>query len=151
MEEKKKRKDIHCKMCKHVLSYKGNTILNLQLSKKLRNTFVLISVVTISHFFGGKNMKKIFPFYQRLLVNTFVSLQHQYLDRDTSIRLSASLKVHYRHKLLRNVLMAMESGNQLKIAVLDAMQWLKIAWDKVTPSTTESCFHHCSFTRATHY
>ena len=66
LEEKKKRKDIHCKMCKHVLLYKGNTILNLKHSKKLRNTFVLIPVVTISHFFGGKNMKKIFLFLSKI-------------------------------------------------------------------------------------
>ena len=46
-----------------------------------------------------------------------------------------SLKVHYYYQLLKNVLQAMDSGVELKISVLDAMQWLKIAWEKVTSTT----------------
>ena len=56
-----------------------------------------------------------------------------------------SLKVYYRHQLLRNCLAAMENGKQLKITVLDAMQWLKIAWDRVTSETIKNCFRHCGF------
>eukprot|EP00731_Ephydatia_muelleri_P031162 Em0022g676a len=60
-----------------------------------------------------------------------------------------SLKVHYRHQLLKKVVQSMDSGVELKITVLDAMQWLKFAWDKVTPETIKNCFHHCNFNLGT--
>ena len=59
------------------------------------------------------------------------------------------LKVHYRHQLLMKTVTAMDSGKDLKITVLDAMQWMKVAWDKVTPTTVANCFRHCSFKIAT--
>ena len=43
----------------------------------------------------------------------------------------------------------MDSDVELKITVLDAMQWLKFAWDKVTPETIKNCFHHCNFNLGT--
>ena len=51
-----------------------------------------------------------------------------------------SLKVHYHHQLLRSCLVAMENGKKLKITILDAMQWLKIAWDRVNSATIKN---HC--------
>lgn len=33
----------------------------------------------------------------------------------------------------------------MKISVLDAMQWLKIAWDEVTSTTIRNCFQHAGF------
>ena len=39
----------------------------------------------------------------------------------------------------------MDSGVELKISVLDAMQRLKIVWEKVTSTTIVNCFHHCNF------
>ena len=39
----------------------------------------------------------------------------------------------------------MDAGVELKISVLDAMQWLKLAWDRVTPDTIRNCFAHCKF------
>ena len=56
-----------------------------------------------------------------------------------------SLKVHYRHQLVKRLLLSMESGEDLKISMLDAMQWLKIAWDKVTAEIIRNCFQHCNF------
>ena len=38
-----------------------------------------------------------------------------------------SLKVYYCHQLLKK---AVDTGDELKITVLDAMQWLKIAWER---------------------
>ena len=56
-----------------------------------------------------------------------------------------SLKVHYRHQLVKKLLFSMEAGKELKVSVLDAMQWLKVAWDNVTIETIQNCFQHCSF------
>ena len=56
-----------------------------------------------------------------------------------------NLKVHYRHQLMRRALWCMENDRAPTVNVLDAMQWLKVAWDKVTPSTIQNCFRHCGF------
>ena len=56
-----------------------------------------------------------------------------------------SLKVHYRHQLVKKLLFSMEAGKELKVSVLDAMQCLKVAWDNVTIETIQNCFQHCSF------
>ena len=56
-----------------------------------------------------------------------------------------SLKVHYRHQLVKKLLFSIEAGKELKVSVLDAMQWLKVAWDNVTIETIQNCFQHCSF------
>ena len=56
-----------------------------------------------------------------------------------------SLKIHYRHQLVKKLLSSMDVKEELKITVLDAMQWLKVSWDKVTATTIQNCFHHCSF------
>ena len=56
-----------------------------------------------------------------------------------------SLKVQYRHQLVKKLLSSMDAKEELKITVLDAMQWLKVSWEKVTATTIQNCFHHCSF------
>ena len=56
-----------------------------------------------------------------------------------------SLKVHYRYQLLQKLLLAMDNVDDIKISVLDAMQWLQYAWDQVTPTTIQNCFHHVGF------
>ena len=38
-----------------------------------------------------------------------------------------------------------EEGQELKVSVLDAIEWLKIAWDEVTSTTIQKCFHHVGF------
>ena len=82
----------------------------------------------------------------------FTNINIKFLPSNTTSKLQPcdqgiiqSLKVHYRHQLLRATLQTMENGNQHRITVLDAMQWLKIAWDKVTSTTIMNCFRHCSF------
>lgn len=42
-------------------------------------------------------------------------------------------------------LLAIEDGEEMKISVLDAMQWLKIAWDDVTSTTIQNFFQRASF------
>ena len=56
-----------------------------------------------------------------------------------------SLKVHYRFQLLQKLLIAMDSNDDIKISVLDAMQWLQYAWNEVTPRTIQNCFRHVGF------
>ena len=82
----------------------------------------------------------------------FTNINIKFLPPNTTSKLQPcdqgiiqSLKVHYRHQLLRATLQTMENGNQHRITVLDAMQWLKFAWDKVTSTTIMNCFRHCSF------
>ena len=40
----------------------------------------------------------------------------------------------------------MEYCKELKVSVLNAIQWLKIAWNRVSSVTIQHCFQHCSFT-----
>ena len=39
----------------------------------------------------------------------------------------------------------MDNSVELKLSILDAMQWLRIAWQKVTSTTIINCFHLCNF------
>ena len=55
-----------------------------------------------------------------------------------------SLKVHYRYKLVQKMLAALDGGD-FKITVLDAMLWLKYAWNNVTETTICNCFRHVGF------
>ena len=43
------------------------------------------------------------------------------------------------------MLVAMDSQDNLKISILDAMKWLKQSWSEVTEATIKKCFKHCSF------
>ena len=56
-----------------------------------------------------------------------------------------SLEVYYQYQLLQKLLVAMDNGDDVKISVLDAMQWLRYAWDQVTPTTIQNCFYHVGF------
>ena len=56
-----------------------------------------------------------------------------------------SLKEHCHYYLLKKISDSMEADKELKVTVLDAMQWLNVARDEVTPITIQNCFHHCSF------
>lgn len=76
----------------------------------------------------------------------------QFLPPNTTAKLQPcdqgiiqSLKVHYKHKLVRNLLVAVDSQERLKITVLDAMKWLKQAWNEVSETTIRNSFRHCSF------
>ena len=55
------------------------------------------------------------------------------------------MKAHYRQRLVKKLILSVEAGIELKISVLDAMHWLRCAWDNVTPTTIRNCFFHCNF------
>ena len=78
----------------------------------------------------------------------------KFLPSNTTARLQPcdqgiiqSLKVRYEYKLVQKLLVAMDSHEDLKISVLDAMKWLKQSWNEVTEATIKNCFKHCSFTQ----
>ena len=63
-------------------------------------------------------------------------------------------KMHYRKLLLRNVLFRMDeaacaSDLAKSVNILDAIMWLKSAWDSVKPTTIQKCFARCGFNKAT--
>ena len=57
-----------------------------------------------------------------------------------------NLKVHYRHILLQNMVVAIDNNELFSINVLDALRILHTAWDKVTKQTIANYFHHAGFT-----
>ena len=82
----------------------------------------------------------------------FSNITIKFLPPNTTSRLQPCdqgiiqcLKVHCRYQLVQKKLLAIDGEQELKISVLDAIQWLKIAWDEVTSSTIQNCFHHVSF------
>ena len=80
-----------------------------------------------------------------------------FLPRNTTSKLQPcdagiiqNLKMHYRKSLVRHVLFHMNdasSASELakKVNVLNAISWLKVAWDHVQPSTIQKCFSKCGF------
>ena len=61
-----------------------------------------------------------------------------------------NLKMDYRKQLLRHVLNRMDEATcpselAKKVNILDAILWLKNAWDAVDPTTIEKCFAKCGF------
>ena len=62
-------------------------------------------------------------------------------------------KMHYRKLLLCHVLFRMNEAScasdlAKSVNVLDAIMWLKTAWDNVKPTTIQKCFAKCGFTQA---
>lgn len=58
----------------------------------------------------------------------------------------ANLKVHYRKRLLRRRIAAIDSGNEFKFNLLDAVFILDNAWNNVTATTIGNCFRKAGFT-----
>ena len=63
-----------------------------------------------------------------------------------------AVKMQYRKQLLRHVLRKMEndetgtaSALSKSVTVLDAIMWLKVAWDALKASTVTKCFIKCGF------
>ncbi|XP_062511839.1 tigger transposable element-derived protein 6-like [Corticium candelabrum] len=61
-----------------------------------------------------------------------------------------TVKTHYRKQLLRHVLFHIDKASCVselakKVNVLDAIVWLRSAWDRVHPSTIRKCFAKCGF------
>ena len=65
-----------------------------------------------------------------------------------------SMKMHYRKQLLRRVLFHMDeeascaSDLAREVNLLDAIMWLKTAWDTVRPSTIRKHFAECGFVQS---
>ena len=66
-----------------------------------------------------------------------------------------AVKIAYRKKLLRHLLLKMDECNSASelvknINVLDAILWLKSSWESVQTSTITKCFLNCGFTSDDH-
>lgn len=57
-----------------------------------------------------------------------------------------NLKVHYRKRLLRRRIAAIDSKTDFKFNLLDAVFILNKAWQDVTSTTIGNCFHKAGFT-----
>lgn len=60
-----------------------------------------------------------------------------------------TLKLNYR-KMMRHVAAKLDEASKASdavrsINVLDAVQWVRNAWDKLQPSTISKCFANCGF------
>ena len=87
----------------------------------------------------------------------FSNIKLVFLPPNTTSRLQpcdagiiATLKAHYRKRLVRHVLAEMDTANTAtelskRVNVLDAIGWLWLAWCSVSPSTIVKCFAHCGF------
>ena len=51
-----------------------------------------------------------------------------------------NLKHHYRRFLIRKRLLAGDFEKEFKLDLLQALDWLKMSWDNVTPTTIKHCF-----------
>ena len=59
-----------------------------------------------------------------------------------------SFKIHYRSRLVRRILAAIERRNgNMKINILDAINLLYTAWREVTPTTIANCFRKAGFVK----
>lgn len=61
-----------------------------------------------------------------------------------------NFKVHYRRQLLKYTLSRIREGSSEtasviseSVSVLDAIRWIKQAWEDVSTKTITNCFHHC--------
>lgn len=57
-----------------------------------------------------------------------------------------NLKVHYRKRLLRRRIAAIDSDTEFKFNLLDAVFILDKAWDDVKAVTISNCFRKAGFT-----
>ena len=55
------------------------------------------------------------------------------------------LKHHYRRFLVRKRLLTVESETVFKLDLIQALEWLKMSWDKVIPTTIRHCYQHVRF------
>ena len=53
-----------------------------------------------------------------------------------------NLKHHYRQFLVRKRLLTVESETAFKLDLIQALEWLKMSWNKVTPTTIRHCYQH---------
>jgi hypothetical protein len=56
-----------------------------------------------------------------------------------------NFKVHYRRRLLKRMLMALDSMTEFTVSVRDAIDIADAAWNSVSATTIASCFRHVGF------
>jgi hypothetical protein len=56
-----------------------------------------------------------------------------------------NLKVHYRRFFLRRRIAAIDAKNNFDFNLLNSINLLKRAWDKVKPDTLKNCFRKAGF------
>ncbi|XP_063918645.1 tigger transposable element-derived protein 4-like [Zophobas morio] len=56
-----------------------------------------------------------------------------------------SLKSHYRKILLAQMIEAMDNGKTFSVSILDAVNFIHMAWQKVSKDTIANCFKHGGF------
>ena len=56
-----------------------------------------------------------------------------------------SLKALYRKKLLAKLISSLDKGEEFSVNVLDALHFLRAAWDDVTSTTVTNCFRKAGF------
>ena len=111
--------------------------LNNQMRLQNRSILLLVDNCTAHPEVNLSNVKIVF-----LPKNTTSHLQ----PCDAGI--IQAMKLHYRKRMLRNLILQMttvDSASDLakKITVLDAVYWVKQAWDQVEKSTIVACFSKC--------
>ena len=60
-------------------------------------------------------------------------------------RVIQSLKCQYRKRVIYTLLRAIETGNDIKINVYQALEMLQQAWGNVTSTIILNCFKHAGF------
>ena len=89
------------------------------------------------------------------LIGDYSNISIHYLPPSTTSVLQTmdqgiinSFKIHYRSRLVRRILAAIERGNgNIKINILDAINLLYTAWREVTPTTIANCFRKAGFVK----
>jgi len=56
-----------------------------------------------------------------------------------------NLKVHYRKRLLRRRIAAIDSGTAFTFNLLDAVFLLRQVWNQITSATISNCFRKAGF------
>ena len=116
--------------------------LNSKMKRESRSILLFVDNCTSHPDLQFSNVKLVF-----LPPNTTSKLQ----PCDAGI--IQATKMHYRKLLLRHVLFHMNEASGAsdlakRVNVLDAIMWLKNAWDNVKPTTIQKCFAKCGFTEA---
>ena len=116
--------------------------LNSKMKRESRSILLFVDNCTSHPDLQFSNVKLVF-----LPPNTTSKLQ------PCDVGVIQATKIHYRKLLLRHVLFHMNEASGAsdlakRVNVLDAIMWLKNAWDNVKPTTIQKCFAKCGFSEA---
>jgi hypothetical protein len=113
--------------------------LNSKMKAQKRNILLLVDNCSAHPTLALSNVKMMF-----FPPNTTSRLQ----PCDAGI--IATVKSHYRKRLLRHVLIHMDEANTAselakRVTLKDAIGWLSLAWTALSPATITKCFVKCGF------